>query len=130
MTSLARSGGDAGALFDLSGTVATNAAWAEDIYFTEAGAPFDISELDWKLTFRRNGENTSADFTLSAAAGTLTVAADDNGHNRILRIGVGAGALSSHEGDFIADLASKDGAGAVLLWAHGIISFRPNPVTF
>jgi hypothetical protein len=130
MTSLARSTGEAGALFDLSGTVATNATWAEDIYFTEAGAPFDISGLDWKLTFRRNRENTSADITLSSAAGTITVAPDDNGHQRILRIGVAAGALNACEGDYIADLASKDGAGAVLLWAHGTISFRPNPVTF
>ena len=130
MTVLARNGGDAGALFDLSGTVATNATWAEDVYFTEAGAPLDISGLDWKLTFRRSGETTSADITLSTVAGTLTVVADDNGHHRILRIGVAAGALSAYEGDFIADLASKDGAGAVMLWAHGTISFRPNPVTF
>ena len=57
------------------GTVATNATWAEDIYFTEAGAPFDISGLDWKLTFRRSGGNTNADITLSSAAGTLTVVA-------------------------------------------------------
>jgi hypothetical protein len=130
MTSLARNGGEAGALFDLAGTVATNATWSEDIYFTEAGAPFDISDLDWKLTFRRDGEATSADITLSTAAGTLAVAADDNGHARILRIDVGAGALNACEGEYVADLASKDGAGAVLLWAHGMISFRPNPVTF
>jgi hypothetical protein len=130
MTSLARDSGDAGALFDLSGTVATNATWAEDIYFTEAGAPFDISELDWKLTFRRDGEATSADITLSTASGTLAVAADDNGHLRILHIGVAAGALGACEGEYVADLASKDGDGAVLLWAHGTISFRPNPVTF
>ena len=130
MTSLARSGGDGGALFDLSGTVATNATWAEEIYFTEVGAPLDISELDWKLTFRRDGEATSADVTLSSAAGTLAVAADDNGHARILRVNVAAGALSACEGEYVADLASKDGAGAVLLWAHGTISFRPNPVTF
>src|SRR5882672_2614782 len=71
MTSLARNGGDAGAPFDLSGTVATNATWAEDIFFTEAGVPFDISELNWKLTFRRSGENTGANITLSTAAGTL-----------------------------------------------------------
>src|SRR4051812_31522548 len=90
MTSLARNGGEAGALFDLAGTVATNATWSEDIYFTEAGAPFDISDLDWKLTFRRDGEAASADMTLSTAAGTLAVAADDNGHARILRIDVGA----------------------------------------
>src|SRR6267154_2144789 len=116
MTSLARNGSNAGALFDLSGTVATNATWAEDIFFTEAGAPFDISGLDWKLTFRRSGENTNADFTLSTAAGTLTVVADDNGHHRILHIGVAAGALNAFEGDYSADLASKDGAGAVMLW--------------
>jgi hypothetical protein len=130
MTSLARNGGDAGALFDLAGTVATNATWSEDIYFTEAGAPLDISGLDWKLTFRRDGEATSADITLSTAAGTLAVAADDNGHQRILRIDVAAGALGACEGEYIADLASRDGAGAVQLWAHGTISFRPNPVTF
>jgi hypothetical protein len=130
MTSLARSTGEAGALFDLSGTVATNATWSEDIFFSEAGAPFDISGLDWKLTFRRSGENTTADITLSTAAGTLTVVADDNGHQRILRIGASASALNAWEGDYIADLASKDGAGAVMLWAHGTISFRTNPVTF
>ena len=130
MTSLARSTGEAGALFEVSGTVATNATWAEDIYFTEAGAPFDISELDWKMTFRRSGGNTSADITLSIAAGTLTVAVDDAGHPRILRIAVAAGALNAYEGDYIADLASKDGAGTVMLWAHGTISFRPNPVSF
>jgi len=130
MTSLARNGGDAGALFDLAGTVATNATWIEDVYFTESGAPFDISELDWKLTFRRDGEAASADITLSSASGTLAVAADDNGRPRILRINVAAGALSACEGEYVADLASKDGAGAVLLWAHGTISFRPNPVTF
>ena len=130
MTSLARSGGDAGALFDLSGTVATNATWSEDIYFTEAGAPFDISELDWKLTFRSDGEAASADITLSTDAGTLAVMADDNGHTRVLRIHVAAGALNACEGECVADLASKDGNGAVLLWAHGTISFRPNPVTF
>src|SRR5258708_6864728 len=130
MTSLARNSGEAGALFDLSGTVPTNATCPEDIYFTQARAPFDISALDWKMTFRRNGENTSADITLSTAVGTLAVAADDGGHHRVLRIGVAAGALNAYEGDFIADLASKDGAGAVMLWAHGTISFRPNPVTF
>jgi hypothetical protein len=130
MTSLARNGGDAGALFDLSGTIATNASWAEDVYFTEAGAPFDISELEWKLTFRLSSETTSADVTLSTAAGTLSVVADDNGHYRILRIGVAAGALGAYEGDYIADLASKDGGGAVLLWAQGTVSFRPNPITF
>ena len=108
----------------------TNATWNEDIYFTEDGAPLDISEMDWKLTLRRNGENTSADITLSTDAGTLSVVADDGGYNRILRIGVPAGALNSYEGDYIADLAAKDPADKVTLWAHGVISLRPNPVSF
>lgn len=130
MTSLARSTGEAGALFEVSGTVPTNATWNEDIYFTEDGAPLDISEMVWKLMLRRNGENTSADITLSTDAGALSVVADDDGYNRILRIGVPAGALNSYEGDYIADLAAKDPAGKVTLWAHGVISLRPNPVSF
>lgn len=130
MTSLARSNGEAGALFELSGTVPTNATWSEDIYFTQAGAPLDISALSWKMTFRCDGENTTADFTLSTADGTLSVVADTNGYNRILRIAVAAGALNAYEGDYIADLASKDVANTVQLWAHGIVSLRPNPVTF
>ena len=130
MTSLSRSSAEAGALFEMSGTVATNATWAEDIYFTEAGAPLDISGMSWKMTLRCNPENISADITLSTDAGTLTVADDSNGYHRILRIGVAAGALNSYEGDTIVDLASKDGANKVILWAHGIVSLRPNPVSF
>lgn len=130
MTSLARSTGQAGALFEVSGTVPTNATWSEDIYFTQAGAPFDISLMSWKLTLRCNPENTSPDITLSTDAGTLSVVADSNGYNDILRISVPAGQLNAYEGDYIADLASKDAANTVQLWAHGVISLRPNPVSF
>jgi hypothetical protein len=131
MTSLARNAGQSGALFDLAGTVATNATWAEDIYFTEAGAAFDLTDLDFKMTFRCSPENTSADFTLSTDDGTLSIVEDaDSGVDRVLRITVTAGDLSALDGDYIADLASRDVAGVVILWAHGIVSFRPNPVTF
>lgn len=131
MTSLARSTGEAGALFDVSGTVPTNATWDEDIYFTEAGAPYDISEMSWKMTFRCNPENISADFTLSTADGTLSIEDDDNGNDRILRINVTAGTLNSYEGEYICDLAAKDDAtGKVTLWAHGVVTLRPNPVSF
>ena len=130
MTSLARYTGEAGALFEVSGTVPTNATWNEDIYFTENGAPFAISEMDWKLTLRCNPESTSADITLSTDAGTLSIEDDDDGHDRILRISVPAGALNSYEGDYVMDLASKDPADNVILWAHGVISLRPNPVVF
>lgn len=130
MTSLARSTGEAGALFEISGTVPTNATWDEDIYFTQDGAPLDISEMDWKLTLRCDPENTSADTTLSTDAGTLSVVADDDGYLRILRINVTAGTLNNYEGEYIADLAARDPADKVILWAHGVISLRPNPVTF
>ncbi len=127
MTILARSTGDAGALFEVSGTCPTNATWEEDIYFTEAGSPYDISGMDWKLTLRCNPENTSADITLSTDAGTLVITGDDD---NVLRISVDAGTLNSYEGDYIADLASRDVADKVTLWAHGVISLRPNPVVF
>jgi hypothetical protein len=121
---------DTGALFEISGTVPTNATWSEDIYFTEAGAAMDISGLDWKMTLRRCGDETSADITLSTDDGTLVIAADDDGNDRILRTAVPAGTLNSYCGDFICDLAAKDADDKVTLWAHGIVSLRPNPVAF
>lgn len=130
MTSLARDSGNSGALFDLSGTVPTNSTWAEDVYFTQGGAPMDISGLDWMLTFRRNCGDTTADFVLSMLDGTLSVVADDDGYFRVLRISVAASALNTHNGDYIVDLASQDVSGKVDLWAHGIVTFRPNPVSF
>lgn len=132
MISHARSAGDTGALFDLSGTVPTNATWSEQITFMQAGSPYNISGMSWKMTFRCNPENSSPDFTLSTddGSGTLTVIADSNGNLDILQIAVPAGQLNAYEGDYIADLASKDAANTVMLWAHGVVSLRPNPVSF
>ena len=131
MTRLARCAGDAGALFDLSGTLATNATWQEDIYFTEAGAAFDLTGLDFKMTFRGDPDSTTADIVLSTDAGTLSIETDDEaGVDRILRINVPSGMLNSYQGDYVADLASQDADGKVVLWAHGIVSFRSNPVAF
>ena len=130
MTALARGNGAGGALFEMSGEIPNNGTWAEDIYFSEAGAPLDISGLDWKLTFRSDPLNTSADLTLSTSDGTLEVVEDDDGFNRVLRIAVAAGELSSYRDDYIADLASQDVAGAVTLYAHGIVTFTQNPVVF
>jgi len=84
--------------------------------------------MDWKLTLR-NPDNSSVDVTLSTDAGTLSIE-DDDGHNRILRISVPAGTLNSYQGDYVMDLASKDPADKVILWAHGVVSLRPNPVVF
>lgn len=121
---------ESGALFTLSGAVANNATWDEYIYFMEAGLPSDISGLDWKMTFRRDGRNTSADVTLSTDAGTLIITQDDNGNNSVLQVLVPAGQLTNINGDYIADLASEDVNGKVSLWAHGVVTFAPNPVSF
>lgn len=129
MTSIARSSGDSGALFDVSGTVPVSATWAEDIYFTEAAAPLALTGLSFKMTFRRTPDQTSADYTLSTADTTLSIEDDDNGYARVLRINVPPGVFTE-VGDYIADLASEDTQNAVILWAHGIVSFRNNPVTF
>lgn len=122
---------ESGALFDISGTVANNATWDEDIYFTQDAAPLDITGLSFKMTFRCRERYDSAALTLSTDAGTLLIVNDtDSGVNRILRIAVPAGSLNGYCGDFVCDLASQDAAEKVFLWGHGIVTFRPNPVAF
>lgn len=118
-----------GALFEVSGTVPVNATWSEDIYFTEDASPFELTDLDFKMTFRRDAAATNADYTLSTDTGELTIEDDDSGYARILRISVDPGTFTD-SGDYICDIASRDASDAVILWAHGIVSFRNNPVTF
>lgn len=123
--------GNSGALFELSGTVPTNATWSEDIYFTQNGEPMDISGLSWKMSFRQSDrESSSGEFSIATSDGTLSVVADADGYMRVLRVSVAAGTFNEYCGDFIADLASKDVANQVDLWAHGVVTFRPNPVVF
>lgn len=131
MTALARSNGASGAYFEISGEVANNSTWQEVIYFMEAGSPMVLTGLSFKMTFRSDGDSDSADYTLSTSDSTLTVQADaDSGIVNNLYINVAAGSLSALRGDYVCDLASEDSNGAVQPWAHGIISFRPNPVSF
>lgn len=131
MTSLARTSGASGAYFYVSGEVANNATWQENIYFMETGSPMVLTGLSFEMTFRCNGESDSSDFKLSTSAGTLAVQADpDSGIANILYINVPKGTLSTYRGDYVCDLASEDVAGVVTPWAHGIVSFRPNPVSF
>ena len=131
MASLARTSGASGALFEINGEVANNATWQDVIYFMEAGSPMVLTDLDFKMTLRCSGTDSSADYTLSTDDGTLAVEADpDSGIENNLSINVAAGALSGLCGDYVCDLASQDINGVVTPWAHGIVSFRPNPVSF
>lgn len=130
MISSASSLGRSGARMTISGIVPTNATWAEDIYFTQAGQPMDISGLEWKMTFRASEGQSSADITLSTSDYLSIQTDSDSGVDRILRINVPAGTLSSYSGDYVCDLASQDNTDAVVLWGHGIVTFQLNPVTF
>lgn len=122
--------GAGGALFRLEGELPTNSTWDEYIYFQEEGASLDISDFDWKLTLRSCGRYTTAFRTLSIDTGELSIVSGDDDVPSILRVNLDDGDLNSYEGDVIADLASQDSTGKVVLWAHGVISLRPNPVSF
>lgn len=129
MTALVRSSGASGALYNVSGTVANNATWAEDIYFRDGGVATVITGLEFKFTFRSDPNSDAADLTLSTSD-SLSIVADSNGVNSILRISIAAGDLSGYFGDYVADLASKDVSDVVTLWAHGEVTFTRNPVSF
>lgn len=121
---------ESGALFDVSGTVANNATWAEDIYFIENGSGMSLTGLSFKMTFRCSGDDDSAVLTLSTGGGGLSIVNDDASVASILRITASPSTLSGMEGDYICDLASQDQSDVVTLYAHGLVSFRSNPVSF
>ncbi len=129
MTSLAR-GRSTSALFDLSGEVSNNVTWDEYIYFTSSGSGMDLTGLAFQLQFRECPHGTTTILALSTAAGQLVITNDTNGDPTILRINVPYTTISSLQGDYIADLASKDDNGKLIHWASGIITFEQSPVAF
>ena len=131
MASLANQSGASGAFIEISGEVANNATWQEIIYFMQAGSPMVLTGLSFKMTFRSDGSDSAADYTLSTTAGTLTIQNDaTSGIANNLYINAPASALTGLYGDYVCDLASQDSGGVVTLWAHGTVSFRQNPVAF
>lgn len=129
MSALARTAGESGAQCEISGTVPIYAKWSEDIYMRDPdGAPMDLTGLDFYFQFRSDACSTSADVTLSTDAGTLSIEDDAGSVASILRISADAGTFSSYVGDMVADLVCVDQNGDETLYAHGIVSFRNNPV--
>lgn len=129
MTTLLRSNGASGAETEISGTIAANATWSEDIYFFDQdGAAIDLTDLDFYLQFRCDPGATSADVTLSTTGGELSIEDDDGSVASILRISADAGTFSNYEGDMIVDLVAVDPSDNVTLYGHGIVSIRNNPV--
>lgn len=117
----------------IDGEVSVYATWSEDIYFRHRDADdvetsFDISDLDFYLQFRRSENQTSADVTLSTAD-SLSIVADDDGVESILRISVDSGTFSNYIGDMICDLVAVDSLGAKTHYGHGVVTFLNDPVS-
>lgn len=122
--------GDSGALFDVSGTVSNNATWDEYIYFLENGSGMNLDGLSFEFQFRKDPSSTSSDLTLSTADSELVLTDDDGAVTSIVCVNVAYTVISGLEGDYIADLVGKDAASKITHWAHGVITFKQNPIAF
>jgi hypothetical protein len=121
--------GQSGAENEISGTIPIYADWTEDIYFFEPdGDAMDLDGLAFKMQFRCDPSQTSADVTLSTAAGTLSLVDDGGSVTSILRISADAGTFANYAGDMICDLIGIDGSNNVTLYGHGVVKFTNNPV--
>ncbi len=128
MTALSRGAGQSGAESEISGTIAINATWSEDIYFFDtSGAAMDISNLDWEFQFRSDETDAGAVVTLSTADTTLSIVADSGSVFSILRITADPGTFTAYVGDMVADLVATDASDNVTLYGHGIVNFTNNP---
>lgn len=117
----------------ISGEVSAKATWSEDIYFREydtdgVETALDISDLDFYMQFRRSEDQTSADLSISTAD-SLSIVADDDGVESILRINVTAGTFSNYIGDMICDLVAVDNQGSKTHYGHGVVTFLNDPVS-
>lgn len=134
MASMSRGAGSHAAQCSVSGTVSNGVTWYETILLTDENGDqlTDVDDHTWQFQFRRYEDNESADssdLTLSTTAGTLTVT--EGAETTTLVINVPQADLASLEGDYIADLVSKDPANSRLTHrAHGIITFREDPIAF
>jgi hypothetical protein len=118
MTARAR-GGDSAALNTISGEVSTDASWHEDIVLEEDGEQAtEVEDWEWRMTFRK-GHSDSADLTINEGSAET-----------VLEIRVAASALTSMDGDYVADIASKDTDGRIIHWAHGIVTFNNDPIAW
>lgn len=110
----------------VNGTVSNGSTWYEDLEITEAGTVVaDADDWDWRFTFRRS-YSVAVDLTLSTDETTLAIV--QTADATTLQIRVPYTDLTSMEGDYIADLASKDTAGRVIHWLHGVVTFRDEPI--
>jgi len=113
------------------GIVSNGATWYETVLLTdENGAQLTgVSSDTWQFQFRKDPTSDAADLTLSTTAGTLTVT--EGASTTTLLINVAQSALDDMEGDYVADLVSKaTGDSRLTHRAHGIVTFRADPIAF
>jgi hypothetical protein len=112
----------------ISGTVSNGATWRENLEITEDGTFItDAPTFEWRMTFRQDSD--SPVLTLSTTDGTLTVT--NSASATTVAIVVAYTSLSDLEGDYICDLASLDTSTTpddLVHWAHGVVSFRDEPI--
>lgn len=128
MTIAARSLTGTAARFIVSGFVSTDASWIEEYNFQVDGGVIDADAdiWEWQFNFRAAVSDDSPALSLSTTAGTITVT--NGADSTTVAINVPPDDLSDLEGDYIADMAYETAAGVRVHWAHGIISFRNEPI--
>lgn len=115
----------------VTGLVSNGVTWVETVILTDQdGAQLtDVDADTWQFQFRADPESDSADLTLTTADGTLTVT--EGASQTTLAINCAQSSLTNLEGDYVADLVSKAVADSRLTHrAHGIVTFRSDPIAF
>lgn len=119
------SGADvSGAWFQITGSVAANASWNDDIQIWQVGQ--DTTDLDFTLTLRCS-ENASPSVSLTTTAGDMSVVTVSG--REVLRLAAPAGTLEGLSGNYIIDISSTDASSNVILWGHGTINIKNNPAS-
>lgn len=115
-----------GARFRLTGTVSNGATWSESYSFAVDGAAITDADLfTWQFNFRSSYAEGVV-LSLSTTDSTLTIT--QGAAATALGIVVPYASLSALQGDYIADLVYQTVAGARVHFAHGIVTFRYEPL--
>lgn len=123
----------------VTGTIAGNASWYEDVEITEDGTAVAGSPTtwEWRLTLRKDATDTSSPIltlTTVDAAGpsgidTLTIVQGTS--STILQIRVPFTSPQGIDaGDYFIDIASQDTSARVIAWAHGLVTVTDEPALF
>jgi hypothetical protein len=119
--------GHSSAPYGINGTVSSGADWTETYNFqTDGGVVHDDADIwTWQFNFRTD-YGASPDLSLSTTAGTITVT--NTADATAFAIDVPYSDLTAMEGDYIADIAYEDASGNRIHWAHGMVTFRNEPI--